>query len=66
MFDNDKENMTVPVTIENKFNLKQSYDKAREIYLVNLSNLSHVESFPDTPGKYLNLESTIQGKIIKK
>ena len=60
LFDNDKENMTVPVTIENKFDLKQSYDKAGDIYLVNLSNLGHVDSFPDTPGKYLNLESTVE------
>ena len=60
LFYNEKESMTVPVAIENQFDLKQSYDKAVDTYLVDLSNLSDVESFPETPGKYLNTGSEIK------
>ena len=57
LFTGDKESMTVPVPIENEFDFEQVYQNAADTYLVDLSaqlsSLSGVESFPETPGKYL-------------
>lgn len=54
IFYNNKESITIPVHIQNQFNLVKSYENAIETYLVDLSKLNGVTSFPDTPGKYLN------------
>ncbi len=54
LFDNEKDSLTIPVSIKNGFDLKQSYENAAATYLVDLSGLRDVESFPETPGKYLN------------
>lgn len=59
LFHNEKPNMTIPVKIQNQFDLTQSYENAKETYLVDLSKLTDVEEFPETPGKYLNKNNTM-------
>lgn len=60
LFDNEKDSMTIPVSIKNQFDFKKSYENAAAAYLVDLSELSGVESFPDTPGKFLNTGNEIR------
>ena len=60
LFDNEKESMTVLVPIGNQFDFRQAYQNALNTYLVDLSNLSDATSFPDTPGKYINIEDELK------
>ncbi len=54
LFENNKEVMTVPVRIENSLDLKQIYDRATDVFMADMSAIQNAESFPDTPGKYIN------------
>lgn len=59
LFENQKETMNVPVRIENSLNLKQIYDRAADVFMADMSAIQNAESFPDTPGKYINTGDTI-------
>lgn len=59
LFENNKEVMTVPVRIENSLDLKQIYDRATDVFMADMSAIQNAESFPDTPGKYINTGDTI-------
>lgn len=59
LFENEKDSTTIPVVIENDFNFEKSYEDAKNTYLVDLTQLESVESFEDTPGKYLNLSDIV-------
>ncbi|NLM20302.1 MAG: hypothetical protein GX207_00945 [Peptococcaceae bacterium] len=55
LFVNNKDTMTLPVPIENQFDLQETYSKARSTPLIDLNNPAHISdgiSFPETPGKY--------------
>ncbi len=59
LFENDKEVMTVPVRIENALNLKQIYERTANVFMTDMSQIQNAESFPDTPGKYVNVSDVI-------
>ncbi|WP_326910888.1 S-layer homology domain-containing protein [Sedimentibacter sp. MB31-C6] len=59
LFENNKEVMTIPVRIENALNLKQIYERAASVYMADISKIKNAESFPDTLGKYVNINNTI-------
>lgn len=54
LFDNNSENVTVPVRIENNFDFLECYNSAKDSYLAEMYLTEGVSSFPDTPGKYIN------------
>ena len=58
LFNNDKENTTIPVTIESAFDFEQSYANAKDTFLVDLDELSGMESVPGFSGRYRNLGDT--------
>lgn len=59
LFDNDRETISIPIRINNDFDLKQTYVRAKNIYMADMSQIQNAESFPDTPGKYVNLGDAI-------
>ncbi|MDR7857567.1 S-layer homology domain-containing protein [Tissierella sp.] len=59
LFYNEKPNMTIPIRIQNQLDLTESYNNAKETYLVDLSKLTDVEEFPESPGKYFNNSDTM-------
>ncbi len=59
LFDNNSETMTVPVHIESNFDFQQSYNSAKNSYFVDLSSIEGMLNYPDTPGKYKNIDNIV-------
>ncbi|SDZ11977.1 S-layer homology domain-containing protein [Proteiniborus ethanoligenes] len=61
LFENEKNSTTIPVVIKNEFDFEKSYERAKNTYIVDLTqlDLGSVEVFQDTPGKYRNLLETV-------
>lgn len=54
LFEEDSECMTVPVKIKNNFDFRQSYNRAKNVYMADISKIQNALVFPDIPGKYKN------------
>lgn len=59
LFDNERETLSVPIRVNSDLDLKQSYARAKNTYMADMSQIENVESFADTPGKYVNIVDVI-------
>ena len=59
LFDNERETMSIPIRINSDLDLKQSYVRAKNTYMADMSQIKNAESDPNTPGKYVNLGNVI-------
>lgn len=59
LFDNERETMSIPIRINSDLDLKQSYVRAKNTYMADMSQIKNAESDTNTPGKYVNLGNVI-------
>ncbi len=59
LFDNDRESITLPLSIKNRTDLSEIYENAKNTYFLNTDELENVVTFPDTPGKFENISDNV-------